>query len=827
MLEAEILEQLDHAAIVRHVAHGSLEDGAPYLVMEWIDGPTLEGRLEGRPLRVQDALLLTRRLAEALSIAHAAGVVHRDVKPANVMLPGGELAAAKLVDFGVARADGSSSLTQTGVRVGTPRYMAPEQIRSAREVDARADLFSLGCVLFETLAGLPAFPADNAMAVMVQILFEPAPRLADLRADLADPIVSLVQRLLAREREVRPSSALAVVRELDALLGHLADGTMVAPRSSLPDPALARLVVRALPRPDGPLIGRVAELGRRRHAVRAPRPRRGEPLHRAHHLSRARRRATGPRARRGARRCPGPRRRARPPAPQGPPHRRRSHDGGHGRLVVRPALGGRTARRRALRLLQGGILARGGRGGARGAPRAARSAPGAAPQVAAHPPRDRRRTPPRDARRRPRPLRRQARRRGAHRDPRPPPPLLRRALGTTARLAHEKTGSAAALQRLARELDDLHAAVEHALEHDDGDDACALAAAIEPVLSSRGAAAAALTLLERALAIASTSSPAVQAAMQARARTLGALGRAEEGLADLRGLLASGADPGPLHSSSACCSTCTARSPRPRRPIRPRRSCSRRAATSAARPARSPTSAPSGTTRARSPRPSRSTARPSPSSPRSAICACAGSPWATSRSPSRSGTRSTRPARASPRQSPTSRPTRTCGCSASCSATRASASSRPAGPSPAPTSSAHRRCSPPPETAAPSASRSVGSPRPSRSRGGSATPTPGSRAPTACSPSTTSSRARRSRRSARRATCCAQRRRSPGAAPQTPSPSSASPPGASRRPRPASRAAPSVGAPTTSAPRSAWSRRGSRRSPVAFTTLREPRHEGS
>ncbi|MBK7399968.1 MAG: protein kinase [Myxococcales bacterium] len=75
LLEAEILEQLDHAAIVRHVAHGSLEDGAPYLVMEWIDGPTLEGRLEGRPLRVQDALLLTRRLAEALSVAHAAGVV--------------------------------------------------------------------------------------------------------------------------------------------------------------------------------------------------------------------------------------------------------------------------------------------------------------------------------------------------------------------------------------------------------------------------------------------------------------------------------------------------------------------------------------------------------------------------------------------------------------------------------------------------------------------------------------------------------------------------------------------------------------------------------
>jgi len=687
LLEAEILEQLDHAAIVRHVAHGSLEDGAPYLVMEWIDGPTLEGRLEGRPLRVQDALLLTRRLAEALSIAHAAGVVHRDVKPANVMLPGGELAAAKLVDFGVARADGSSSLTQTGVRVGTPRYMAPEQIRSAREVDARADLFSLGCVLFETLAGLPAFPADNAMAVMVQILFEPAPRLADLRADLADPIVSLVQRLLAREREVRPSSALAVVRELDALLGHLADGTMVAPRSSLPDPALARLVVRALPRPDGPLIGRVAELGRldAAHARGAAAVLWGPPgvgksrllveaafrgreaptsaawlvdlsaVRKPHEIGAAIARAVGVRAphsdqlpdavttalriqpdglllldraehvasllpevlERLAEACPTVRvvvasrvrlsGRTAEPIEVGPLSEddaatlfalRARVEASHStvRTICRAldgvplalelaaarvdALGldGVRARLHRKDLLTDGARTMEGtvawsfdllsadeqRAGARCACFKGGFSLEAGEAVLAGLPG------PLDLLQA---LRHKSLLTRHEIDGEPRLVMLgavrdlcvgklvgeeltatralhRRCfveLGTTARLAHEKTGSAAALQRLARELDDLHAAVEHALEHDDGDDACALAAAIEPVLSSRGAAAAALTLLERALAIASTSSPAVQAAMQARARTLGALGRAEEGLADLRGLLASGADPGPLH----------------------------------------------------------------------------------------------------------------------------------------------------------------------------------------------------------------------------------------------------------------------------------------
>lgn len=678
LLEAEILEQLDHPAIVRHVAHGQLDaaGGRPFLVMEWIDGPTLERRLDGRPLRVQDALLLARRLAEALGVAHGAGVVHRDVKPANVMLPGGELASAKLVDFGVARAQGSSTLTQTGVRVGTPRYMAPEQIKSARDVDARADLFSLGCVLFESLAGVPAFPADNAMAVMVQILFEPPPRLGDLRPDLADPIVSLTQRLLARDRDVRPRSAEHVVRELDALLGHLADGTMVAPRSSLPDPALARLVVRALPRPDGPLVGRRAELarldaahargaavvlwgppgvGKSRLLVEAAFRGREAPsgpawlvdmsaVRKPHEVGAAIARSLGVRAPsaeavpdavttalrvqpdalllldraehvagflpeildRLGEACPTLRvvvaSRVRiagagvEPIEVGPlPEAdavaffaQRAHvdpgaagvatvcraldhvplalelaaarvdalglDGVRARLHRRDLLsdGARTMEgtvawsfellspdeQRAtarLSVFRGGFSLEAAEAVLEGLPGPLDLVQGLRHKslLARH-----------DVDQEPRLVML-----GAVRELALPAltaeeravtgTLHRRCfveVGTTARLAHERTGSAAALQRLARELEDLQAAAEHALEAGEGEDACALAAAIEPVLTSRGAATTALGLIERALACASAPTPAVSAAVIARARALGAVGRADDGLADLRSL---------------------------------------------------------------------------------------------------------------------------------------------------------------------------------------------------------------------------------------------------------------------------------------------------
>jgi serine/threonine protein kinase len=153
LAEADALAALDHPAIVRLVAHGFTDDGNPFLAMEWLEGEDLAARLERSPLGAADALL-GARVAGALAAAHAAGMVHRDLKPSNLFLVGGEVAAAKLVDFGIARAPRAGTrLTATGMLIGTPGYMAPEQARGDREIGPATDLFALGAVLFECLAG--------------------------------------------------------------------------------------------------------------------------------------------------------------------------------------------------------------------------------------------------------------------------------------------------------------------------------------------------------------------------------------------------------------------------------------------------------------------------------------------------------------------------------------------------------------------------------------------------------------------------------------------------------------------------------------------------
>ncbi|HTU60721.1 MAG TPA: serine/threonine-protein kinase, partial [Polyangiales bacterium] len=125
--EVRLLSELKHPGIVRYVAHGELTDGEPYLVMEWIDGEPLSGRICADPLSVRDAIALARRLCDAVGEAHERGIVHRDLKPANIILDGGKLEAPKVLDFGLARSiDTTHAITRTGGIVGTPAYMAPE-----------------------------------------------------------------------------------------------------------------------------------------------------------------------------------------------------------------------------------------------------------------------------------------------------------------------------------------------------------------------------------------------------------------------------------------------------------------------------------------------------------------------------------------------------------------------------------------------------------------------------------------------------------------------------------------------------------------------------
>jgi len=213
--EAMSLAQLDHPAIVRYIAHGQLASGGSYLAMEWLEGEDLSATLSRGAVGVEDTIWLVRRAAEGLAAAHARGIVHRDIKPGNLFLPGGSLREVKVVDFGVARIkDFTGTWTRNGWMLGTPAYMAPEQVRGEREIDARADLFALGCVAFECLSGRLAFGGAQIMAALKSILTDETPRIADIVPGVPPELDALLARMMAKDRDARPRDALEVVRAL-------------------------------------------------------------------------------------------------------------------------------------------------------------------------------------------------------------------------------------------------------------------------------------------------------------------------------------------------------------------------------------------------------------------------------------------------------------------------------------------------------------------------------------------------------------------------------------------------------------------------------------
>src|SRR5678816_4549583 len=189
--------------------------------MEWVDGEILKTRLERGPLTLSEAVTLATRVAEALGAAHSRGIVHRDLKPSNLFLPGGRIDQVKVLDFGIAQHEGRTQLTQTGMMIGTPGYMAPEQARASGQIDARADVFALGCVLFQCLTGVPPFDGDSTAAILARILFEAAPRVSELWSDVPATVDALVAQMLAKEPALRPSDGANLVTAL-AALGPLA-----------------------------------------------------------------------------------------------------------------------------------------------------------------------------------------------------------------------------------------------------------------------------------------------------------------------------------------------------------------------------------------------------------------------------------------------------------------------------------------------------------------------------------------------------------------------------------------------------------------------------
>jgi len=200
--EIHLAARLSHPRIVAVYASGEAA-GVLFYVMPFVDAPTLREHLqEEGPLPVREAVGIARDVARALAYAHQQGVVHRDIKPENIMLPTGE---AVVTDFGVARAladSGPSDLTETGATIGTPVYMSPEQAFGTAE--ASADVYSLGCVLYEMLAGHPPFDGPTALAILASHSTAPLPPIA--RDDVPGALVDAVNRSMAKDPEDRPSA---------------------------------------------------------------------------------------------------------------------------------------------------------------------------------------------------------------------------------------------------------------------------------------------------------------------------------------------------------------------------------------------------------------------------------------------------------------------------------------------------------------------------------------------------------------------------------------------------------------------------------------------
>jgi tetratricopeptide (TPR) repeat protein len=227
--EARILAELRHPGIVRYIAHGKTTAGAPYLAMEWLEGEDLSERLSREGLTVGESIELVRRVADALHCAHTSGVIHRDIKPSNLFLSEGRIDRIKLLDFGIARmhASPAGAALRKGIVIGTPGYMSPEQAMDG-PIDARSDIFSLGCVLFECLTGEPPFYAEDVMALLAKILLQDAPRLDEVRGDLDPALSAIVARMLAKDPKERFPTAAALATELSAL-----DASGAAPPTSV------------------------------------------------------------------------------------------------------------------------------------------------------------------------------------------------------------------------------------------------------------------------------------------------------------------------------------------------------------------------------------------------------------------------------------------------------------------------------------------------------------------------------------------------------------------------------------------------------------------
>ncbi|HSN27724.1 MAG TPA: serine/threonine-protein kinase [Kofleriaceae bacterium] len=224
--EAKAATAIRHPGIVEVFDFGYTDHGRAFLVMEFLEGEPLSRRIDRGPLRETDAAQLARGIASALVAAHGKGIVHRDLKPDNIFLvPDPDVPLRerpKLLDFGIAKLGDHMPKelrhTVTGALIGTPRYMAPEQARAAAAIDGRADLYSLGCILYEMLVGKPPFQAEGAGELIALHMFE-VPKPPSARGvQVAPALEAIAMRLLEKEPADRYANAEALIAALDRVL---------------------------------------------------------------------------------------------------------------------------------------------------------------------------------------------------------------------------------------------------------------------------------------------------------------------------------------------------------------------------------------------------------------------------------------------------------------------------------------------------------------------------------------------------------------------------------------------------------------------------------
>ncbi|MCB8986184.1 MAG: serine/threonine protein kinase [Ardenticatenaceae bacterium] len=215
--EAQTVAQLEHPNIIQVYGIGLTPNQQPYIAMPFIEGGSLRDTLEllsrrGELLPTTQALAIVRQMADALRVAHAAGIVHRDIKPSNILLrPDG---TPVLVDLGIAAVQSAPKLTQTGTLIGTPNYMSPEQARGDR-LDGRSDLYSLGVILYEMLAGKRPFEADDPLAVLHMHVYEEPVPLEQIRQDLTPHTRYVVQAAMQKTPMSRFQSAADMINAID------------------------------------------------------------------------------------------------------------------------------------------------------------------------------------------------------------------------------------------------------------------------------------------------------------------------------------------------------------------------------------------------------------------------------------------------------------------------------------------------------------------------------------------------------------------------------------------------------------------------------------